>query len=82
MYYSSLLTAGLGLEVCKHKLPSYVERAVIWLDNTADALDDKYGKPYDCTGNLLCQRTKIRHRKDCIGRTIDIDTYVSKVTRA
>jgi len=28
-----------------------------------------------CTADLLCERRGVRHRKDCIGKTISIESY-------
>lgn len=35
-----------------------------------------------CTGDLLCERSGVRHKAQCPGRTVHIDTYVKRVMDA
>lgn len=73
---TAILDAGLALEVAKHQLPRYLEQAARWLENTADGLDQRYGKPYPCTGTFMCLREGVRHKAGCPGRTEPFDRYI------
>lgn len=33
-------------------------------------------KPLPCTNNLMCERTHVRHKDGCIGKTISINRYM------
>jgi len=72
---SALLATGLSLEICKRKAIAYTRNSLTWLEETADALDERYGKISPCSGNILCERQYRRHKAGCIGRTETFEVY-------
>lgn len=77
--YGLILGAGLALEVTKHTSIKCYQKSVIWIDDTSDALDDRFGTVYPCDGTIMCQRTGVRHRKGCIGRTERFDVWARQL---
>lgn len=73
--YSALLTTGLALEVAKHTPHILGEK----LGELADRLDDKYAKPYPCSGDWMCLREQVRHKAGCPGKTEKIEAYVKAI---
>lgn len=84
MYAYSLITVALCYESTKRDITA-------WLSQTADqaetavlglleAYDAKHEKQVECTGDIMCQRTGIRHKADCMGRVEPFSVYAKGIT--
>ena len=73
--YSTLLTVGLATEVCKAKADKYSTLAVIRVSEALNAWDEQHYKTEPCDGTILCERTKYRHKADCLGKTEKFQVY-------
>lgn len=81
MLNRAILEVGLAVEIAKHKVPEYTEKAVTWLEETADKIDDKYSTPYPCSGDFMCLREGVRHKANCPGKTKPINKYLKELKK-
>jgi hypothetical protein len=79
MYAESLLLYIVRYELAKQYASARSEAVWLRFKDRADTFiteyDKAHRKPQKCSGDLLCQSEGVRHRAECIGKTLPFDIY-------
>lgn len=83
MFDKSMLITAIHYEAGKRetlaRLNMACDRTVSKIEAWVDDYDKKHYRSTPCLGNIMCERTGARHRKDCIGKVEPIEVFWKKV---
>lgn len=71
----TLLLATVAVYRLRSEAHHQLTRFSGWIDEAIEKLPDDRIKA-ECTGTILCERQGVRHKADCLGRTVPFDAYV------
>jgi hypothetical protein len=77
MYSTALLVTAIGYEIAKDRL--HPDKLFPSIEGIIERHVPDHSAKAPCDGTILCERQGVRHKQDCIGRTVPINAYAKAI---